>query len=227
MPALATLIRQDPHPEVRLAIANSLGMLWETARDLMWRLAETVASQEENRRVLSFFAGFLMRVVHADPARVEGLVLTLLSRVLPSDDKPGEELREAIGGLMLLLWVSHERPAAQQTLRLWLDHVTNHEPELGHAIHAIREGLILGYGEDSETDAAIRRRCQEFASQVVEVAAFGLERYYALQKANQTDDEARRARLCAKLLDETGDQFYFSSGAFRDGQSNEEKRLAA
>ncbi len=225
MPALEKLVR-DPHPEIRLAIANSLGMLWDTARESMWQLADAVAEQEQNRRVLCFFASSLMRLIHADPAHVEALVLAILSRVPPREDKPGEELKEAMGGLILLLWVSHERSAAQQQLRRWLDAVANHEPELGHAVIAMREGLVLGYDVDNEKDAAVRRRCQEFAAQVVEVTARGLERYFSLQRNDQTDEEGRRARLCAKLLDQTGDQFYFSSGAFRGGQTDEDKGLA-
>ena len=119
----------------------------------------------------------------------------------PMTERPGVELREVIGSLILLLWVSHERPAAQGMLKSWLDDLPNHEPELGHAVHAIQGGLVLGYGVDNDNDAAIRRRCQEFAAQVVEAAARGLERYFSLQKENQTDEEARRAGSYANLLD--------------------------
>jgi hypothetical protein len=224
-PSLERLVR-DPHPEVRLAMANSLVMLWETARETMWQLAGTIAAQEQNRRVLSFFAGSLMRLIHADPTHVEALVFAVVSRIPAHDDRPGVELREAIGSLILLLWVSHERPAARDMLKSWLDHPPNHEPELGRAVHAIQGGLVLGYGVDNDNDAAIRRRCQEFAARVVEAAARGLERYFSLQKENQTDEEARRAGSCANLLSQTGDQFYFSSGAFRDGQTDENKGLA-
>ncbi len=224
-PSLERLVR-DPHPEVRLAMANSLVMLWETARETMWQLAGTIAAQEQNRRVLSFFASSLMRLIHADPSHVEALVLAVVSRIPTHDERPGVELREAIGSLILLLWVSHERPAAQGMLKSWLDDLPNHEPELGHAVHATQGGLVLGYGVDNDNDAAIRRRCQEFAARVVEAAARGLERYLSLQKENQTDEEARRAGSCANLLTQTGDQFYFSSGAFRDGQTDENKGLA-
>ena len=57
-PSLERLL-SDPHPEVRLAMANSLGLLWETARETMWQLAATIAVQEQNQRVLSFFCRFL------------------------------------------------------------------------------------------------------------------------------------------------------------------------
>ena len=156
---------------------------------------------------------------------MEALVLSLVSRFPRRDNKSGEELKEAIGTLILLLWVSHERPMAQQMLKSWLEDVPNFGLELRHAVHAIREGLVLGYGVDNDRDAAIRRRCQEFAAQVVEATARGLERYFLLQKEDQTDEEARRAGSCADLLTQTGDQFYFSSGAFRDGQTDANKGL--
>jgi hypothetical protein len=224
-PSLERLVH-DPHPEVRLAMANSFAMLWETARETMWQLAGTIAAQEQNRRVLSFFAGSLMRLIHADPAHVEAQVLAVVSRIPAHDNRPGEELREAVGSLILLLWISHERPAAQHMLKSWLDDLPNYEPELGHAVHAIQGGLVLGYGVNNDNDAAIRRRCQEFAAEVVEATARGLERFFSLQRNDQTDEEGRRARSCANLLNQTGDQFFFSSGALRDGQTREDQGLA-
>jgi hypothetical protein len=226
LPTLEELVR-DPHPDVRLAIASSLGALWDTAREGMWRLAEYVARQEKNRRVLEAFCGFLTQAVHGDPRRIEELLFAILERIEVKDDRPGKELRECIGRLMVLLWVSHDSANARQVVARWLEDAENHDVEFGHAIVSIREGLILGYKGENPTDIAIRRRCQDFAAQLVETTATGLERYFACPAADRSDDGNRRAGVCARLLDAMGMQFYFSSGAFRDGQADEKQRLTS
>jgi ATPase family associated with various cellular activities (AAA) len=220
----ASLVRlaRDPHPAVRLAIASRLAMLWNTARDFMWQLAEYYGDAEPNLRVLRFFAAFLTNVLHADPARVETLVFAMLTRVHGSSQQAGDELIEAIGSLMVILWVTHERTRAQATLEEWLSDPARHESEIGHAIQSIRDGLVVGYGSQDSKDAAIRTRCQQFAARVVEVTAVGLQRYFDLSLDAQTGEQSESATKLAKLLDETCNEFYFASGAFRDSRENEE-----
>ncbi len=210
-------LARDPHPAVRLAVASQIIMLWYTARDLMWELAEAYGNAEQNLRVLRFFADFLMHAVHGEPERVEALVFAILPRLHESTGRAGEELIEAIGSIMVVLWVTHTRQAANAQLDEWLSDPAQHEPELGHALQSIRDGLVIGYDTPDDKDAAIRRRCQQFAGRLVEVTATGLERYFALAQADRTDQENQSAQTLAKLLDETGDQFYFASGAFRHG----------
>jgi hypothetical protein len=217
---LAALAR-DPHPAVRLAVALRLAMLWNTARDQMWELAEVLGNSEPNRRVLSSFAAFLTQVLHVDPERAEALTFAMLRRVHGRTDPTGEELIEAIGSLMIVLWVTHERGRAYSMLQDWLQDPAGHEPEIGHALHSIRDGLVVGYGTGNSKDAAIRTRCQEFAARVVNATAAGLERYFALLPGARTDADSQAATMLAKLLDESGNQFYFASGAFQNGQAAE------
>jgi hypothetical protein len=152
-------LARDPHPAVRLAVASRLAMLWETARDLMWALAAIFGSSERNRRVLRFFADFLVRVLHGDPARVEALVFDILPRVRNGTEKAGEEILEAIGSIIVVLWVTHARDQSHQALEGWLANPAEHEAELGHALNSIRDGLVAGYGTDDVNNAAIRGRC--------------------------------------------------------------------
>ena len=49
------MLLNDPHPGVRFVVAEHLTALWETNRELMWRLARKVAELEVNRGVLRFF----------------------------------------------------------------------------------------------------------------------------------------------------------------------------
>jgi hypothetical protein len=214
-------LARDPHPAVRLAVASRLAMLWNTARDQMWELADVFGNSEPNRRVLSFFAAFLTQVLHFAAAQVEALTFAILPRVHGRTERAGEELIEAIGSILAILWVTHERGRAHATLQEWLKDPAGHEPELGHALHSIRDGLVVGYGTGESKDAAIRSRCQELAARVVDATAIGLERYFALAPAARTDANSQSATMLAKLLDETGDQFYFASGAFKDNQGDE------
>ena len=187
----------------------------------MWELAELFGKVEPNPRVLSFFADFLMRVLHADPERVEALTFAILPRARGHTGRASEDLIEAIGSIVAILWVTHGRERAHAVLQEWVKNAPGHEPEIGHALHSIRDGLVVGYGTDNSTDVAIRGRCQRLAARVVDVTASGLDQYFALLPDARTEEKNQSARLLAKLLDETGDQFYFASGTFRNNQNDE------
>jgi len=219
-PSLKRLAR-DPHPAVRLAVVSRLTMLWDTARDLMWELAEVYGSSEVNLRVLRFFADFLSRVLHVEPTRVEALLFAMLPRAYGRPERASDELIEAIGSVMVVLWVTHESTRAQTTLEEWLRDPTTHEPEIGHAIHSIRDGLVVGYGTLDTKDAAIRSRCQQFAARVVDVTATGMQTYFDLPADARADTDNSSVTKLAQLLDQTINQFYFASGAFREGQGSE------
>jgi hypothetical protein len=217
-PLIERLLTSDAHPAVRLSIAQRLAALWETARPAMWDLSELVVERENNRGVVSFFANyFLGRIVHHAPEDVERLTLRLSARFGEQTDKPAENLREQIGGIMALLWVSHGRPAARETLQSWLRDPAAHEAELGHVFFGIREALILGYDTADPRDVAIRKRAHELAGWAVEATATKLEEYLARCKPGVPIDEGEKERgtLAAKLLNNVSDQFYFASGAFR------------
>jgi hypothetical protein len=184
----------------------------------MWDLASRVAERENNRGVISFFANyFLGRIVHHAPEEVERLTLRLAERFGERNDNPAENIREQIGGILALLWVSHGRSAARETLQSWLSDPAPREAELGHVFFGIREALVLGYDTADPRDVAIRKRAQELAGWAVEATASKLEEYLARYKPGVPIDEGEKKRgtLAAKLLNDMSDQFYFASGAFR------------
>lgn len=224
LPNLEVLLR-DPHPAVRLMLANGLVMLWNTARSDMWRLATLIAREESNLGIFRLFAGFLLRVVHADPEKTEALTFTIMPRAQEDTDASGERLSEAIGSLVTLLWVSHERPRAKDVLDAWLADPPSYENELIHGISSIREGLVLDYGGPNTKHAAVRARCQALAASTVQATATGLERFVALPMEQVIPAEQDRAKSFAKLLDHVGDQFYFASGAFQHGNNKDKQPL--
>jgi hypothetical protein len=125
----------------------------------------------------------------------------------------------------LILWVTHERSRAHATLGEWLSDPAAHEPEIGHAIHSIRDGLVVGYGTPDSKDAAIRGRCQQFAGGVVAATAAGMQRFFDLPADARTETDNSAVSKLARLLDETVNQYYFASGAFRERQGNENEPL--
>jgi hypothetical protein len=225
--AVIRALVRDAHPAVRFASVSHLIGLWQNARALMWELARERVRDESNARVFRFLADFLVRAIHADPAQVEELALLLLPRALAGTDKSAKETVEAIGSIVAVLWVTHAREVSKRVLDEWLEDPASHDPELDHAVHTLRGGLVAGYRTDTPKDAAIRRRCQDFAARVINVTAIGLENYLSLaaEQRNQAADD--RAALLAKLLDHTSDQLYFASGAFRGGGNDVEPALDA
>ena len=214
---------------VRFVVAEHLAALWETNRELMWKLVRRVAESEPNRGVLRFFVnGCLARLLHVDPEEVDALVLILLSRIRSSEEKAAAALLEEIGSLVAFLWVSHSRPDARRLLQEWLASIPDHQPELSHAIAAIRGALILGYDNDNPIEKAIRQRTQEFAAWTVEASAGGLENYFAAAAATPLYQMRRPSHsACTRTLSQICDQLYFASGAFQHSQPNDDQGLAS
>jgi hypothetical protein len=212
----------DPHPAVRLVVEQRLSLLWTTDRELMWQLATKVANDEQNRGVLRFFLEFLSSVLHADPEYTERLLTIVRERALRGGGgRLSNDLFDAFGSLTTLLWVSHERRLSRQVLDTWLADMPSHEDELNHGLVSVRTGLVLGYSDGTENDINIRRRCQAFVEEIVDVCADKLELYFkSLGKPEQTDS-TDHITVYAKLLNNACDQLYFAAGAFQGSPANQ------
>ena len=218
--ALAEAMLADPEPAVRLQIVDRLTMLWTVAPTWMWELADRIARSETNRGVLKFFVNyFLARVVHHASEQVETLTYIVSEREFPRGEEPTEELRDQIGSIIAILWISRGRARARQTLQRWLTDAPTFDRELNHAVHASREALVLKYVKGDASDTEITSRAQEFAACVVEATASGIETFLAT--ANPSELEKKRVGTFVKLLNNVSDQLYFASGAFQDRQGQE------
>src|SRR5262249_19611764 len=145
---------RDPHPAVRMAVASHLNALWQSDRTAMWALCASVVDEETNGSVLSFFAnGVLGRLIHADPERVEALVLKLRDRTVGKTAR--KQLREEIGRHVAILWISHERPQAKAILEKWLGEIVTNKEELDHAVSTLRGAVIRGFASGNEKDIKI------------------------------------------------------------------------
>ena len=77
--------------------------IWDLDRDGFWQRLEARLAEETNLSVLEHLInGTLGRVLHADPARVESLILELLGR-FPDDNERSVRLRKAVSDLLAIL----------------------------------------------------------------------------------------------------------------------------
>lgn len=213
-PKIETLLRDDAE-EVRAAIAEDISQLRDTARSTLWRFAEYFARDEQSFTVLQHFTRFLIRAVHHAPEQVEVLAIELIPRARRETEPHGDRIIEGIGNLIAILWLRYEQPRSRQLLTDWQADLVTHEAELSRAAATLRDTVILGYGTTDEADIRLRRNAQRLALEFVEASAPVIERYIAMDPASRTDGDHQAARAAAHLLNNVGDQLYFSSGAFR------------
>ena len=219
--SLNGLVR-DSHPQVRLAVVDRFRFLWNTAREDMWRIANEIAEKESNRRVLAFFAVSLSNLRNADPGRVESILFKILPGAESVDISKGrDELGNVLGSFIFYLWVINGREESKVVLDRWLVDPARFENELSHAMFSARGSLVVGYDSGDAEDAIKRKRGQKFAADLVSGAASGLETSLKTINSASSEEEVKRARTFAKLLDQAGDQFYFASGAFRSSDQDE------
>lgn len=205
----------DNSERVRAEVADEIGRLWHVDRAAMWRFAEHFASNESSFVVLRRFAAFITRALHSEPARVEALIAKLIPRARNETDAQGDRIIEAVGNQIAILWLRYERAESRELLDSWLSDLAAHEPELSSASATLRDTVILGYDTGKKEDVRLRRNALRLAKELVEACAVVLQRYVALDPEARTDEDHNAARAAARLLDNVGNQLYFSSGAFK------------
>ncbi|MCS0495309.1 hypothetical protein NVS89_09380 [Ancylobacter sp. MQZ15Z-1] len=215
-----------PRASARLAVMSRLNQLWNSAREDMWCIAEARAAAESNHEVLRFLLGFLNRLVHADPVRVEAIALTLLQRGVLANTDPSREIEGAAGTLFAILWVSHGREQSHAVLDRWLEAPAGHRDEFCEIAFAIRGGLVLGYDKEDAADDLVRHRCQALAARIIDVTASQLDAYLATPADQVPADGPDRAGVLAQIMDRMSDQFYFASGAMAERDRSESTGLS-
>jgi len=77
----------------------------------------------------------------------------------------------------------------------------------------MREGLVLGYDNDTTLDRDTRIRCQRLAFEIIDLSARGVEAYFDLPPDRRTETENDQASNDATLLNQMSDQFFYAVGA--------------
>jgi hypothetical protein len=222
-PTMEMLLSAPNHPAARMQIAERLTVLWNSARPLMWELADRVARTEQNRGVLRYFANyFLRRTIHVAPERVEQLAFIIYERKFNLTDKATKLLWEEIGVLIALLSISHACDKSRRLLQTWIEDPHPFEAELSHAITTAGNALVLKYQKDDPESTEIANRAQDFFVAAVSAMASGFESYIEdIKQQKPTEFEMEHGTLYAKLLDQLCSRIYFASGAFRSRERDE------
>jgi hypothetical protein len=218
----------DPAPTVRLQIVQSLNVLWDIARPAMWTLVSSVAEDEHNASVLGFFiAGPMQRLAGAEPDRTEELLSTILDRLPQGDIAADESVRdtigEAAGNLVTLFYVKYANPRALNRIEEWTTDLVGRDRYLFAMLHGLREVFFFGYKTAVAPELTVMRdRARGLLHMVVTAAVAAIESA-EVPRRDRVGSESRRknadALLAAgeRLLDQSCNQLYFGSGAFRAG----------
>lgn len=224
----------DPVPTVRLKVAQAVNALWNINRERMWQLMELIAENEQSYGVLGFFiSGPLMRISHADPTRCENFLSIILRRLgekTLDEKRTRDTVREAAGNLIAHLYVRENNPNAWAWIELWGKDLVQGDFYFWTMLGALRSVFFFGYHDEKENaDLAERGRAQAILNLVVASASTTIRTAKELLQNEQVSEVKKKEmeqlyRAGDHLLDQSCNQLYFGSGAFRSN-TNDDARL--
>jgi hypothetical protein len=207
----------DPAPQVRFQIARSLNRLYQTARPIMWTLAQQFADDEPT-------SGVLHAMVTVAFGRLRGpapeQVATLLTAIHQRTQGANGHLDEACLSQLAAVWAGHGIPQAGQALEQAIQQDLSAD-RLGQVLHVLRSGLTHGPTDVADPAAdQVRARAFRLVSQLVTRAHQTLTALHAAWQATPpSDEEVARAREAASILDVAMSELYFASGAYDPSSS--------
>jgi hypothetical protein len=223
----------DPTPTVRLQVAQSLNGLWDVARERMWALVTHVAEHEDNLGVLGFFiSGPLQRLAGADADRAEHLLSAILNRLPESNvsaEKRGHDsVEEATGNLVAWLYVKAANQNAGTRVERWANDLVRGDPYFWAMLYALRGVFFFGYRDNGNAEELkMRGRAQAVLGNVVTAAVAAMSTAEPILRDSGRSDADRKAMEALyvageRLLDQSCNQLYFGSGAFRSPNNEED-----
>lgn len=223
-----------PNPAARMQIAMRLRSLRETMPNRMWEWAERIASREENRGVLKYFAqAFLPIAFHIDVERAEQLAFILFRREFDREERETISILQHLGSEIAALSIYRNRAESLREINSWIAEPEAHYPELQSALRFIADALDQKYKKQDAESEAIAHRAQDVCHAAVEAIACQYEDYLEMvESGSSTETEHKGAQSCARLLDLVCGQIHLvakslpSNGARSSGyRANECKRL--
>lgn len=207
----------DPHPAVRMQAGLYLIRIWN--RSGFWQRLETRLAEEANLGVLEYLISHVFgRILHAEPARVESLILDLLKR-FPDDNERHARLRKAVSDQLTILWVTYEQQAARAVIHMWIATPALYHDELAGVLQTMRGTFVAGLsGQKKQGDDARRCRALDLAKAIVDAASECLTAYYASDTPNDIDGS--HAHEFLQLLDTACNELYFSTGAINHSEQS-------
>ena len=219
----------DPVAQVRLQAAQNLQVLHQVAPERMWRLANLVASDEQQKEVLAAFLGVLMRFTWHEVDRCEAIIEIVNGRLSSEDSKDAEKrdyVVQALGHLGAQLWVWQDRAKAFRWLASWSSDPAEYRELLTSFLSMLRAAFFARYTSVTDEDRALSDRAQHAAMVILQACTVIAAQSHAAATAIEPDSETRdeavaRYRAAEGLIGFLMNQLYFGSGAYADSQGGE------
>lgn len=235
--SLLSSMLSDAVPSVRSQISDSLNVLWDVDRELMWTLMLRVASEESDVTVMELFVSNAFgRVAVADGDRGEEILSCLVDRfpACAHEQASNErELDEAIGVVTIGLFLTHAKARSGAYIDEWLQDPTGGFSRLRAVVSNLRKALLSRYQEDaSEVDGRVQDRAHRVLSKVVNAASQAMTRAAAILRDDATFPALRSPneqlyQSASRLLEHCCNQLYFGSGAFKSEDKRNEAGLTS
>lgn len=177
----------DPHPAVRLMVAQRLTALWFADRAGMWQRVAMVAEREPNPGVLRFFAGHVLARLLSEPDTLEPIVLRLADREFAASERRCT-IRDHIAELLTALWLLPAREASHaRVAQKLLEDIVDAKDFLVEATNVA--GQFIGASYEDHERVEVRERAQVLMTAIIDRAADTLDAQLELPPAHR--DSAR------------------------------------
>ena len=210
-------LSEDPVPAVRFQVALHLNALFDSGRELMWRLAERFAGTDPSRGVVhGLIVGSFQALARVEPDRIAVFLKNILDR---TGDGPGSaRVREAAIETLSGLFLWRGTDLAAKHVELVVEAVPIDPDSAGHLLTPVRRALTYGpvARPDPESEA-VRARAFSLTSRLLVAALSTLEAMEKQQRPfnDWSDQDQALARKASEVIDHIAREIYFASGAFK------------
>ncbi len=215
-------ILSDPAPAVRLQAAQNLQVICAAAPERMWAMAERLARNETDPKILTAYLWCSMRrFSHSDPNRCEAILAVVRERLdgdLARNGEGRDLVQESLGGWTAQLFTGQGRPLLRGWLKAWSADPQRYQALLNAYSSSLRGVLFHRYNPEAAEDARdMCDRAQAGLRIIVEpVVRISNDAFVVLTSdASEDDKKAARERYNAaeRVLHHAINQLYFGARA--------------
>lgn len=214
-------LAHDPVNAVRHQIACHLGVLWRTANDVFWRLAEFFSREELRIAVLHFFLdGVLLRLPRKDTEHAEELIRCIYDRMV--ENPRAESVRESCTVFFLRRALWDHNDDGRAFIDAAVKNPVDKSIELGTATSLCRE--LMSSDDDKlsgDENTRVRRWAFHLLRRAFESTNQQLTALLKISDEELTEDQKSQMQTLAGLEDRFVHEVYFASEAFEAKKQGE------
>jgi hypothetical protein len=215
MESLQTILH-DPVPAVRFQLPRRLLTLHQNHLEELWEILRKLASNEKSTSVIG---ASLYGVVNPLCGKYRTESLEIVRIILDREDlrDDGGDAREWALRIAAGLWIWQGDEPAFRIIQPLISKEFFDSRSAARCMQDIREPLIFDSSPPKTTDEEIRRRAFGLIETIVASASERIEWLLKNPEPSLRDEAWTEAfQKLAKLVDFSGNQIYFSSGAFTE-----------